>query len=76
MIRGLVYSITSLCVLLFGSVLWMLLSGTSEDTLTVFAGWIFLFGLFLVGPAFFVLGYWHHRKLYPNDPHWDPETGE
>jgi hypothetical protein len=75
MIRGFVYSFIAVVVFLAGSIFWMANQGSLEgDPLA--SGWLLLICVFLVGPVFFFLGYWHNRKLTPGKPHWDPELGE
>ncbi len=76
MIRGFVYSIVAICFFLLGSVLYMLLGDMDEASMSFAGGWLMLITLFGVGPVFFGIGYWHNRRLYPDEPHWDSETGE
>lgn len=76
MFRGFVYSILAVSVFLTGATLWMLQEELSEDALALQGGWILLISFFAVGPLFFVLGYWHHRRLHDAEPQWDAELGE
>lgn len=76
MFRGFVYSILSVCLFLVASVYWMLGQDVGEDALVMMGGWMLLISFFAVGPIFFVIGYWHHRRLHPADPQWDAEMGE
>ena len=76
MIRGIVYSLVAICIFLTGSILWMVSGGIPEEVFPLVTGWTLLISLFAVGPFFFTLGYWHHRRLFPDEPHWDPEAGE
>lgn len=54
----------------------MLLGDMDEASMSFAGGWLMLITLFGVGPVFFGIGYWHNRRLYPDEPHWDSETGE
>jgi hypothetical protein len=76
MVRGLVYSISAVCLFLIASIGWMTLQRPAEETLYLFSGWLILLCLFAVGPLFFALGYWHHRRLHPADPKWDAELNQ
>ena len=76
MIRGIVYSIVAICAFLLGAVLFMATGGMEDSTTSMAGGWLMLVALFGVGPLFFGLGYWHHRRMFPDEPHWDSETGE
>lgn len=76
MVRGFVYSICAVCLFLIASIGWMSLRPPDEDTLYLLSGWLLLISFFAVGPLFFALGYWHHYRLHPGDPHWDSELGE
>lgn len=76
MVRGFVYSLLAICVFLFGSILYILISGLDESATSTAGGWLLLLALFGIGPLFFGLGYWHNRRLHPDAPHWDSETGE
>ncbi len=76
MIRGFVYSIIAICVFLLGSTAYIALSGMEESSSNLAGGWMLLIALFAIGPLFFVIGYWHNRRLHPDSPHWDAETGE
>jgi hypothetical protein len=75
MVRGFVYSFLAISVCLFGSIIWFALTDQTDAELRL-GIWILLGCFFLVGPLFFGLGYWHHRRLFPREPHWDAETGE
>ena len=75
MVRGLVYSLIGIAVFLLGSIFWMTLQGPDNDW-TYLGGWLLLLSLFLIGPVCFGIGYWHHWRLHPKDPHWDTELGE
>ena len=77
MVRAFVYSFLAISVFLFAAIIWYALSGaTSGEEDFKVAGWLLLITFFLIGPSGFVLGYWHHLRLHPKDPHWDPELGE
>ena len=76
MIRGFVYSILAICVFFLGIIAYIILSGMEESTSNYAGGWMLLVAFFGVGPLFFGIGYWHNRRLHPDAPHWDPETGE
>jgi len=76
MVRGFVYSIVAICVFLLGSIIYMTTSTMEDSTANLAGGWLMLAALFGIGPLFFGLGYWHNRKLHPDEPHWDSETGE
>lgn len=77
MVRAFVYSFLAISIFLFGAIIWFALSGSvdgEEDFLVT--GWLLLIAFFLVGPGGFLIGYWHHFRLHPKEPHWDPELGE
>jgi len=76
MVRGFVYSIISVSVFLLASIGWMIVRPLEEDALAYLAGWLLLISFFGIGPIFFAVGYWHHLRLYPKQPHWDSELGE
>jgi sterol desaturase/sphingolipid hydroxylase (fatty acid hydroxylase superfamily) len=76
MFRGFVYSILAVSFFLTGSVFWMLRQDFSDEAMVFQGGWILLVSFFAVGPLFFVLGYWHHRRLHKAEPQWDAEIGE
>ena len=76
MVRGFVYSFLAVCLFLIGSIVWMSVVSLDEESLYTFSGWLLLVCFFLVGPVFFAVGYWHHWRLHPKDPHWDAELGE
>ena len=76
MVRGFVYSILSISLFLLASIGWMTFRPVDEETMVFMAGWILLICFFAIGPLFFALGYWHHLRLFPKEPHWDPELGE
>jgi hypothetical protein len=76
MVRGFVYSFIGICLFLMGSILWLSLSGLTEDAAYKLSGWLLLLCFFIVGPVAFAIGYWHHLRLTPGQPHWDPEIGE
>ena len=76
MVRGLVYSIISVSVFLLASIAWMTIRPIEEDAMVSLTGWLLLISFFGVGPLFFVLGYWHHLRRHPKEPHWDAELGE
>ena len=77
MVRGFVYSFLAISIFLFAAIIWFALSGTIEgEEDFMLAGSLLLITFFLVGPAGFALGYWHHLRLHPREPHWDPEMGE
>jgi sterol desaturase/sphingolipid hydroxylase (fatty acid hydroxylase superfamily) len=76
MVRGIVYSLSAVCLFLLASIAWMSLRNPPEEALYLMSGWLILACFFVVGPLFFALGYWHHRHLHPQDPQWDAELGE
>ena len=76
MVRGFVYSIVAICVFLLGSIIYMTTSNMEDSATSLAGGWLMLLALFGIGPLFFGLGYWHNRRLHPDEPHWDSETGE
>lgn len=76
MFRGFVYSILAVSLFLTGATFWMLQQDLSEEALALRGGWILLISFFAVGPLFFVVGYWHHRRLHAAEPQWDAELGE
>jgi hypothetical protein len=76
MVRGLVYSFVAICLFLLVCIVWMTVGGVTEEAAYTMSGWLLLLCFFLVGPVFFGLGYWHHLRLTPGEPHWDPEIGE
>ncbi len=76
MVRGLVYSLIAVSLFLLAGAGWLALRSVDADTLVLWGGWLLLVCLFAVGPLFFALGYWHHRRLHPREPHWDRELGE
>lgn len=67
MIRGLVYSFVGIIVFLGASLVYIGQAQPSEATLYQLTGWLLLVALFAVGPSAFFLGYWHHRKKYPEE---------
>ena len=76
MLRGIVYSFIGFCVFLLLAIGAVLLGLIGVEWADFAGGWLLMAALFLVGPLCFGLGYWHHLRLYPKAPHWDPETGE
>ena len=76
MVRGFVYSILAICFFLLASIAYMALSDLEESASNLFGGWMLLITFFGVGPLFFAVGYFHNRRLHPDEPHWDAETGE
>lgn len=76
MLRGFVYSFCAVCLFLLGSIGWILARSPDEETLYLMSGWTLLISFFAVGPVFFAIGYWHHLRLHPTEPHWDREIGE
>ena len=76
MLRGIVYSLSAICVFLLCVIGVFSFGNLGEESINATGGWLMLVALFGVGPAFFGIGYWHHRRLYPKEPHWDSETGE
>ncbi|HSH09236.1 MAG TPA: hypothetical protein VK995_02535 [Oceanipulchritudo sp.] len=75
MIRGFVYSFVAISVCLLASIIWFAMTQQGEEDVRIGIGFL-LACFFLVGPLFFGIGYWHHFRLYPKEPHWDPELGE
>ena len=75
MVRGFVYSFLAISVCLLGCIMWFAMTNQGDAAL-VPAGWMLMGCFFLVGPLFFLLGYWHHLRLFPKEPHWDSELGE
>ena len=73
MARGFVYSVIAVSVFLLASISWMTLSPPDEETMVLLSGWRLLISFFAVGPLFFVIGFWHHFRLHPKEPHWDAE---
>lgn len=76
MVRGFVYSFLAVSLFLLGSIGWMSIRSTSEETLYLMSGWLLLVCFFAVGPLFFAFGYWHHLRRNPEAPRWDRELGE
>ena len=54
---------------------WVVTGDENTDGAMV-GGWTMLVSLFVVAPAAFGLGFWHHLKLNPKTAHWDAELGE
>ena len=76
MVRGFVYSFVAICIFLIGSIAYMTIANITEERADLLGGMLLLLCFFLVGPVFFAIGYWHHFRLTPDKPHWDPELGE
>lgn len=76
MVRGFVYSIIAICTFFLGGIAYVSLSDLEESAINLAGGWMLLIALFGVGPLFFAIGYFHNRRLHPDQPHWDAETGE
>ena len=76
MVRGFVYSFIGICLFLMGSIIWLSLVEMTEEAAFKLSGWMLLLCFFLIGPVAFAIGYWHHLRLTPGEPHWDPELGE
>ena len=77
MVRAFVYSFVAIPAFLFAAIIWFALSGSAQgEEESLLIGWMLLISFFLIGPGGFLLGYWHHLRLHPKDPHWDPELGE
>lgn len=75
MVRGLVYSIFAVILALLLAMIVFASGGADGDGVLI-SGWTLLIALFLVAPAAFGIGYWHHLKRHPKEPHWDAELGQ
>ncbi|MGA1204952.1 MAG: hypothetical protein ACO3ZW_03960 [Opitutales bacterium] len=76
MVRGIVYSFLAVSLFLLCSIILMTMGVLEVESADLAGGWLLMVCFFGVGPLFFLLGYWHHWRLNPKGPHWDPELEE